>query len=277
VDDWLRIEIPEGLDVIGPVARRVLTGVGLMYPPNAHIVMPMLDHAAGGTVVAGLGGDELFGLWERRRLADVAARRDRPRVADVGHLVEACVPPRARLAVARRPAESEALPWLRPAAQAELDRTLAEQHAYSTRRWDRHVRAAPRARSLTMALRHFRRIAATAEAEFRAPLLEPAFCESLARVGGWRGFGGRTATLRALFSGLLPDAVLARRQKAIFNDAFFTAETRRFATEWSGDGLDPAVVDPVALREAWTAPMLDYRSSLLLQSAWLHDRGGVRS
>ena len=78
--------------------------------------------------------------------------------------------------------------------------------------------------------------------------------------------------MRALFSDLLPPDVLGRRHKATFNDAFFTARARRFAEAWSGGGLDESVVDPDAARAAWRAEHVDYRSALLLQSAWLHDQ-----
>ena len=127
-----------------------------------------------------------------------------------------------------------------------------------------------------VATRDLGRITAAVGARFHAPLVDPWFAASLAAAGGWRGFGGRTATLRALFSELLPDDVLARRHKATFNGAFFTGKARRFAGEWSGRGLDEAVVDPDALRRAWSTPAGDYRSAMLLQIAWLHDQGAVQ-
>ena len=275
VTDWVRLELPEGLDVIGPSARRLLLEHGPFYPANAHLVEPMLDHVAGGTIVSGLGGDELFGLWERRRVADVAARRARPRWSDAAPLAAMLAPPRVRMHLPRRRRLAAPVPWLRPAAQAELDAIVAEQHAHSTSRWDRHVLAVPGARSLALATRDIGRIAAVSGADFRVPLLDPGFTAALAVAGGWRGFGGRGATLRALFSELLPDDVLGRRSKATFNDAFFTTDTRRFAEQWSGRGLDESVVDPIVLRAVWRAPRVDYRSALLLQRAWLHDQGAV--
>jgi hypothetical protein len=177
--------------------------------------------------------------------------------------------------LSRRPLAPR-LPWLRPEAYATLAATLTEQDAYAPIRWDRHVHAVPRARSLTVAARDLGRLTAGAGAEFGAPLLDAAFTTSLAAAGGWRGFGGRGATLRALFSDLLPDDVLRRSSKATFNDAFFVEDTRRFAEEWSGAGLDESVVDPGALRAAWRSPFVDYRSALLLQSAWLHDHRTAR-
>jgi asparagine synthase (glutamine-hydrolysing) len=274
VRDWIRLDLPSGLDAVGSVAGPVLQRLRLFYPANAHILMPILDHARGGTIACGLGGDELFGLWTLRRLADVATGRARVRRADVVAVAGACLPPRIRLALRSRRRLNAPVPWLRPAAQAELDGILAEQDAYDTRRWDRHARSVPRARSFAVARSHLNRIGAIADARIETPLLDPAFCESLAVAGGWRGFGDRTATLRALFSDLLPDDVLARTHKATFDQAFFTEETRRFAEEWSGRGLDDELLDPEAVREAWRQPEFDFRSALLLQSAWLRERDG---
>jgi asparagine synthase (glutamine-hydrolysing) len=274
VGDWIRADLPAGLDAVGPVASAVLERTGLFYPANTHIVVPMLDHARGGTIVFGIGGDELFALWTLRRLADIAAGRTRARRDDLRTFAGACLPARARLARRPRGSIDPPIPWLRPEAQARLGREIAEEEAYDTRRWDRHVRRVPHLRYLAVAMRHMRRITATVDARSETPFLDPALCESLARAGGWRGFGGRTATLRALFSELLPDDVLARTDKATFGKAYFTDETQRFAAEWSGKGLDDELVDAQVVREVWMRPEFDFRSALLLQSAWLHDRNG---
>ena len=276
LDEWIRIEFPDGLDVIGDVAQRGLTEVGPMYPGNAHLMVPMLEHAAGGTIVSGVAGDELFGLWRRRHLADVAAGRERPRLSDAVRLAGAVAPARVRSAVLRRQIENAQLPWLRPAAQAQLDEHAVLQRVYATPRWDHHVRSVERARSLTLVVRDVGRLTATHGVEFRAPMLAPRFTASLAQAGGWRGFGGRAATLRTLFGELLPADVIERRSKAVFSHAFFTDVTRRFAHEWSGEGLDESLVDADALRRTWTAPVVDFRSVLLLQSAWCNDHATAR-
>lgn len=272
VEDWQRVELPGGLDFVGDVAGPLMLRHGPLYPPNAHLIAPMLPHAAGGTVLGGLGGDELFGLWNRRRLADVAARREPPAWTDVARVAGALAPAPVRRAVLRRRRLADRLPWLRPAAQAALEALYVEGHVRAPNRWDRHVDAVAHVRSLRFSMRDIDRVAATGGARYRAPLLDPGFTASLAAAGGWRGFGGRGATLRTLFGELLPDDVITRRDKATFNDVFFTEETRRFAQSWSGSGIDESVVDPEALRRRWRAPFVDYRSAMLLQSAWLHDR-----
>jgi asparagine synthase (glutamine-hydrolysing) len=105
-----------------------------------------------------------------------------------------------------------------------------------------------------------------------APLLEPGFVGALARAGGRCGWGTRTATMNALAGDLLPAEVIRRSGKARFNRAFFGAESRAFAAAWTGRGLDEALVDPEALRREWLSEVPDFRTALLLQSAWLADR-----
>ena len=140
---------------------------------------------------------------------------------------------------------------------------------------DRHVAHAARWQSVSFAVRDVGRIAAASGVEFHAPLVDPRFMASLASAGGWRGFGGRSATLAALFGEGLPHDIFSRRDKAEFNEVFFADETRRFAESWSGGGVEQSVVDPERLRRAWLHPG-DYRSAMLLQSAWLHDYGAAR-
>lgn len=271
VDEWVRLELPDGLDVVGPVAQRGLREHGPMFPGNAHIVVPMLERLAGGSLVAGLGGDELFGLWTRRHIADVAARRTPPHPRDLARVAGALAPAPVRRAALRRRGYTPTVPWMRPDAVAALGEIIVEQYAQATMRWDRHVQLVPVSRNMTLAVRDIGRIAALDDVRFHAPLLEPRFTSALARAGGWRGYGGRAATLRALFGHMLPDEILERESKATFRHTFFTDETRRFAQEWSGEGMDTSVVDPDVLRHTWAQPVVDFRTVLLLQSAWCHD------
>jgi asparagine synthase (glutamine-hydrolysing) len=77
--------------------------------------------------------------------------------------------------------------------------------------------------------------------------------------------------MNALAGDLLPANVLGRTSKAYFNRVFFGEHTRAFAASWSGEGLDERLIDPEALRREWLSEVPDFRTSLLLQSAWLAD------
>ena len=91
LDDWIRLQIGEELDLLGPLATRGLRRHGLLYPANAHVVVPMAEHAVGGHLLTGVGGDDVFGNWPWHDLASVIAGRARPSV-------ERCAPspPRRR-------------------------------------------------------------------------------------------------------------------------------------------------------------------------------------
>ena len=97
------------------------------------------------------------------------------------------------------------------------------------------------------------------------PFLAPAFRAALVRSP----FVGRTGAFRALVGDVLPDAILARRTKSSFDEAFFARQPLEFAKSWDGSGVDESIVDPEALAAEWRSGQPDARSLLLLQSAWL--------
>jgi asparagine synthase (glutamine-hydrolysing) len=102
------------------------------------------------------------------------------------------------------------------------------------------------------------------------PLADPGFLAALAASGGARGIGDRTGVMRNLFEGLLPDALLARSDKARFARAFSGGESAAFIDTWQGGGVDADLVDPEILKREWQNGVIDRRSTLLLHSAWLN-------
>jgi asparagine synthase (glutamine-hydrolysing) len=104
--------------------------------------------------------------------------------------------------------------------------------------------------------------------------VEPGFVNALARVQGVAGPGDRTAIMRLIFGGELPDAVLARSSKATFEGVFWSRYSREFISQWDGKGVDESVVDPQALLEELRRPVPMAATSALLQDLWLQrDRG----
>ena len=57
--------------------------------------------------------------------------------------------------------------------------------------------------------------------------------------------------MRYLFGDLLPDAVLSRTTKASFNQTRWGSFEREYARNWSGEGIDPDLIDAEKLRAAW--------------------------
>ena len=138
--------------------------------------------------------------------------------------------------------------------------------------WGTAIRHVAARRDVILPFRAMQRLAQASGHRVEAPLLDPGFVGALARAGGHGGWGGRTATMDALARDLLPANVVGRTSKAYFNRVFFGEESRAFAAAWSGRGLDETLVDPEALRREWLSEVPDFRTSLLLQSAWLADQ-----
>jgi hypothetical protein len=105
------------------------------------------------------------------------------------------------------------------------------------------------------------------------PFLDPGFAAALARAGGRTGLGDRTAVTRTLFGDLLPNAVVSRSGKALFDEVLWSQRSRRFAEGWHGTGVDQELVDQTALRSEWLSPEPHSATSMLLQHAWLASAG----
>jgi asparagine synthase (glutamine-hydrolysing) len=269
---WRRIPIQGELDLIGPYARRHLLRDGVLFPANAHSVVPMFEAAGRRCLLVGLGGDVLLSPPQWRSINDLLARRRRPEPRDLARLLACGVPRQVRgLARSISPQRLEELEWLRPAARSGLARSVktgCEQPVW----WRSAVRHLAACRHVVLPLRAQKRLAEVSGHELSAPLLDPGFVGALARAGGRCGWGSRTATMDALARDLLPSELVGRKTKAYFNRVFFGEESRAFAVAWSGGGLDERLVDPEALRREWLSDVPDFRTALLLQSAWLADR-----
>lgn len=272
IPHWHRIPISGELDLIGPYARRHLLRDGLLFPANAHSVVPMLEAAGQRCLIDGLGGDELLSPQQWRSVHDLLGRRRRPQRRDLVRLAAGAVP-RAIRGLAR-PASAEGfeqMEWLRPAARYRLARSVRRGFEEPVL-WRAAIRHVAARRDVVLPLRAMKRLAHASGHKVLVPLLDPGFVGALARAGGHCGWGTRTATMNALARDLLPADVVARASKAYFNRVFFGEESRAFAAAWSGRGLDETLVDPEALRREWLSELPDFRTALLLQSAWLADR-----
>lgn len=268
LDDWVRIEHREELDCVGPIARAILERHGLLWPFNAHFHWPLLDVARGGTLLTGIGGDELLGTSHWARAAAVLSGASAPRFRDVPRALVAVAPYTLRRAVIRRryPGDTR-LEWLTDRANTELRRRSADDLASEPLRWsDRWARWHER-RETEIGLRSLELIANDCQATIAHPLTDAAFAASVARVAARQRLHDRTSLLRAIFSRLLPAAVRERTTKAAFGPVFWGAASRSLASDATGefDELEP--VDQTALRSTWSGEAPDAHSFLLLQAA----------
>ena len=274
LDDWIRIASDDELDVVGPVATAVLRRYGVLWPPNVHFHAPLLDAAQGGSLLTGIGGDEAFSASQWQRTAALAARTARPEPRDALRVGLALSPVPLRRAVLRRRGP-DGFAWLRPAAREAVLRALADESAHEPLRWRARVRWLAGLRYLEVGMEGLQLLAADADARLVHPFTDRWFLASLAALGRDRRFFDRTQGLRAVFGGLVPDDVLARRTKASFDGAFWNRHSRAFAAGWSGGGVDADLVDTGALRREWAQERPDARTFTLLQALWLAERGSA--
>lgn len=266
--DWEKLVLTDEVDSVGPVARDVFRRVGLLWPFNAHFHVPMLRKAVGGSLLTGVGGDELFGshMWGSARL--VLTGRRRPQASRLGAIGTALAPrPVRRWAVARR--RHVRWPWLRPEVDEAINRQFADFHSRTPLGWAGGLRWWWRSRARTMSRASLAALGADAGAHIVHPFLDPSAVGAVACHFGARGPVNRTAAMRELFADVLPVELVTRRSKASFDAAFFSKHSRSFASTWTGNGVDPSIIDTVRLAEEWQNATPDPRSFLLMQSAWL--------
>jgi asparagine synthase (glutamine-hydrolysing) len=251
VADWITIEIHDELDLVGPLGADALARHGVVFPVAPHAAIPAYATAAGGSLLTGNAGDEFLSRgW---RIHDVLGRRRRPVARDALRVAVAFAPRAVRRRRYRQPPPAF-IDWLTPTGQTLLEeqwaRTLGAERAH----FGRGTLHMWRSRALRLALEAFACVARDYDVRLVHPFADGRFVRAFADAGGLAGFGGRTAAMRALFSGVLPDAVLSRTTKAAFDAPFWGPATQAFARSTDGAGLDPDLVDVDALLAHWRAP-----------------------
>lgn len=266
--EWSKLEVGEELDALGPIALDVLHRHGVHWPPNIHTLRLTLDVAAGGSLVTGNGGDELFSPWAGHRVALLRRGRALPRRGDLRPLARALLPRPLLVRLSMRRG-SVSLPWLTSHAARQLSRAYAEDWAKVERRWSETLDEYLNSRYLELAFAITRAMARDAGVALVEPFFDPRYVRAVVADAPAEGYASRTAAMARLFGDLLPSRLIGRGTKAVFTEVFRGPETRRFAAEWDGTGVDASLVDAEALRAAWLAPVPDLRSLVPLQAAWL--------
>lgn len=276
LDDWVRVDVSEELDCIGPTAQGILLRHGVLWPANVHFHVPQFERARGGSVLTGVGGDEIFSTSGWERLRSVLAGRSFPELRDVLRL-GAAIAPRAvrRLVTVAR--SDVALEWLRPTAQREVVAALAGEAAAEPLRWRPRFAWVLGFGYLRLGAQSLDLLARDWDVEIRHPLLCPDFAGALASLPRGRRFANRTEALTTLFADLLPPGLASRGSKAVFAGALWGKTSRAFVAQWDGSGIDPEVVDANALRRRWQVEQTAGPHSLL-QAIWLaEERARQRS
>jgi asparagine synthetase B (glutamine-hydrolysing) len=271
LEDWHRVDAGQELDCVGPVATRVLSRHGLLWPPNAHFHVPLLEAASGGSLLTGVGGDEVFGGNRWGRALAVLTGRALPTPRDTLRVALALAPPALRRAVLRR-RPLPPFPWLRPAAARAVEEAFVRDTAGEPLRPRRRLAWLLSLRYLRVSRASLELLARDAGATIAHPLTDPGFCAALAPLLRRRAGEGRTKLLAAVAGDVLPEDVVARRGKARFGHVAWGEHSRAFVAAWDGRGFDPELVDVDVLRDCWPQAEEDGRLLTLLQVAWLAGR-----
>jgi hypothetical protein len=150
--DWIRFEFADELDLVGPVAMRVLRHHGFLWPFHAHFSMPMIEWASGGSLITGLG--------QRNALGEPGALLCR----DPGPL-----------------------PWLRRSAQREVRARWRADAASRPRAEQRRLWWWARLRQVRIGIDLLRRLGAEVRVEICHPLIDAAFTNALSQFPAHRG------------------------------------------------------------------------------------------
>jgi hypothetical protein len=270
--DWQRIPIDDEQDVVGPLAQNVLAQFGPVFPPLAHSRDLINAYASGGTVLTGEGGDDVLGSKRSWVLSNVVARRGRVRPPAYKEMLASLMPSPVRR---RRAERSWSLDrsWLRPDADAEWRRLAAADEVGEPLDYRLATARVLDRRALQVGLETLQILADRHDVTLLHPLLDSRFVTSYAGSMTFLGPVSRSAAMRTLFGGLLPEEVLTRRSKAVFNGPAVHRHARAFAKAWDGGGVDHGHVDPERLRAEWLSEVPHAGSLALLQSAYVAQQG----
>jgi Asparagine synthase len=268
IRDWHVTEGADDLDLVGGVAGPLLREHGLLWPPAAYVVLPLQRAAAGGVLVMGDGGDQIFAGWRRAHLANLPAGRRRAQWRDIPRALDALAPVALRALAESARADTPA-PWLRPATLLAWRRHQGHAAAAEPLTWPAFLRWTRRERATCLTLDTWERIGRGVGAALATPFWDSVFLRSLGAWGGRFGRGSRTQLMTSLFADLLPDPVLRRSTKAHFTRAFFSDSSRRFAESWSGPVPEGSLVDAPVLRRSWLSELPPNTGAVMLQASWL--------
>ena len=263
------VELGDELDMLGPTAQLVLERHGVRWPANAHLHLELFERCRGGSLLTGVGGDETLGTSGGRFTLLVRGKL-RPGLKDVGLIARHALPRPLRARVLRRRERPGSdMPWLTPAGVEWLGRRLAADEVAWPDRWDAAMRHWYASRAYAAVAGMLPLLAEPYDVLAVNPLATPEVLAAMTQEAGPVGWRGRHAAMHRLFADLLPEALLSRPDKAAFTGAFTGRVTRAFAAGWDGTGVDRRYVDVEALRAQWLSDRPDFRTALLLQTAFV--------
>lgn len=256
LDAWQLLQADDDLDLVGPAARRLLHRHGLRHPVNVHLHLPIVELAAGGSLLTGAGGDQVLRGWRRARRGPVRARLRRSAAT-------------LRAGLRDRMSAGDQFPWLHPEVSAEVWRAHRAERRGEPRRLDHRIGWHVRRRDLRLTCGSLRDIGAAHEVAVVNPLLDDGFLAALSGSAGRLRCPPRSRLIADIAAGTVPEVVTAARPKARFLEVFLRTPTRRFVEGWDGSGVDEEIVDVAALRALWSRWPIPGGTAGLVQDVWL--------
>lgn len=165
------------------------------------------------------------------------------------------------------------LAWLRPQARREVERRYRAWLRRRASSWADAIGRVPDSRLFELTQAIFRAQARDADVTLVQPFFDAGFIRAVGESAPRLGFPSRAAAMELHFGDVLAPKMLERTTKAVFDELHGGRSSRAFAETWDGRGVDPAWVDPEALRREWLSPCPEYRSLNALNAAWLASRG----
>ena len=248
--EWVILEPGDSLDIVGELATEQTRRHGLLYPANLHFHIPILGAMSGGTLLTGLGGDEIMGAHPSHLLAATLVGKRRPGRTAVREFVERYVR-RGRPRNEVRRVHEPLFPWLVPEARQELLDRIVEWLTGDYLSASRNLTESTyRMRYLHRARADMGRLAEDYSVAIEHPFLDPGFVGAIADRVGWTGSASRTELLESVFGDLLPSELVRRTSKAQFDQVFWTSLATETVQTLPVDVLSQSVDGP-ALLEFW--------------------------
>lgn len=265
--EWVINDVTTEFDILGKPLTDLLAANGRpFFPPASGSSLFDYNFAAGGSLVTGEFGDELFANSRSYRFRRSLSELRTPSRNSIRSIVRPLL--RSMRSVdAEEIAILTGITWLTEDARRELLASFKEA-SDDDFGWKSEVRRKLDTRALSVSIMTRDRIAGLFGSTPVDPFLDPRFIESWCSYIGYFGVS-RNQSMRILSDGLLPDSVIEREGKAFFNRSRFGEDTKNFTTNWDGAGLDLPEVDVGLLREAWKQNLVTLQSAILLQHAWL--------
>lgn len=279
--DWEVLNLEDDLDLLGEIATHRLQTRGLRSPPNTHSMTPVARRAVGGSLITGIGGDDLLARWRWRPRGAFISGTDRQPAALVTTVVGS-LPRSVRRTIFRQRAKAAledgklGYSWLTEEGRRALIPHLVDRED-QPRTWPGFLPWAVRRRSTALGVLAIDELGHDVGCRVCTPLIDPWFIEALGRAGGRWGFLNRTAAMQAIAGSRLPAALLGRKGKALFHQVFWGPRSQRFAASWDGCHVDDHLVDREALKRVWLSDVPDFRSFLLLHDIWLRTQSAARA